>query len=166
MSNGKILDFLKWADGIVWGPFLLISLLGTGSYLMIRLQFLPIRRLKYALLCAVGLDRKKVCRERDKAQAGKKAQGSVSPVAALMNELATTIGLDDGVCIYWNGDQTDGEYAFCKIPDPEEKWRAGWRSHVCHGKRVKNEKSWQSPGNLILIFCRLCRIRNGEYDAG
>lgn len=81
------MEFLEWADSVVWGPFLLASLLGTGIFLMIRLQFLPLRRLKYAIFCAVGLDR---AHRRDQ-RSGKQKNG-VSPFAALMNELATTIG--------------------------------------------------------------------------
>ena len=51
--------FLRKADDFVWGPWLLLLLLGTGIYLMIRMRFLPIRNLGYAIKCAFGGDRKK-----------------------------------------------------------------------------------------------------------
>lgn len=74
----------KWierADNLVWGPWTLILLLGTGSYLMLRMRFLPLRNLKFALKCAVSGD--------SKAGGG---NGKVSSFSALTTELAVTIG--------------------------------------------------------------------------
>jgi AGCS family alanine or glycine:cation symporter len=59
---------------------MLTLLLGTGVYLMIRMRFLPLRRLGYALKCAVG--------KGEKAE----EKGGVSPFSSLMTELAATIG--------------------------------------------------------------------------
>jgi len=71
----------KIAD-LVWGPWSLVLFLGTGTYLMIRMRFLPIRNLGYALKCAIGLESIK-----------SKEEGGISPFSALMTELATTIGI-------------------------------------------------------------------------
>lgn len=79
----------KIAD-IVWGPWSLGLLLGTGTYLMIKMRFLPIRNLGYALKCVVGLDEKRRV-EKNKRKAAK--EGAISPFSALMTELATTIGI-------------------------------------------------------------------------
>ena len=46
--------WMEIMDGIVWGIPLLLLLLGTGAFLMIRMRFLPVRRLGYALGWAVG----------------------------------------------------------------------------------------------------------------
>lgn len=70
-------------DEIVWGPWMLAALLGTGAFLMVRLRFLPVRRLGYALRCALGAEP-----ERD----GGGRRGGVSPFASLTTELAATIG--------------------------------------------------------------------------
>ncbi len=78
--------WLRKIDDLVWGPWMLILLLGTGIYLMIRMDFLPIRNLGYALKCAVGLDSKK---EKRRA---KEKEGEISPFSSLMTELAATIG--------------------------------------------------------------------------
>lgn len=67
---------------LVWGPWSLALFLGTGTYLMIRMRFLPIRNLGYALKCAIGHESKKSTEE-----------GEISPFSALMTELATTIGI-------------------------------------------------------------------------
>ena len=72
----KILNQLNdW----VWGNWMLVLLIGTGIYFMIRLDFCPLKNLKFAIGDMVGLR-------------GKSEKGEVSPLAALMTELAATIG--------------------------------------------------------------------------
>ncbi len=116
----KISALLNRIDDFVWGPWMLGLLLGTGVYLMIRMHFLPIRNLGYALKCVVGLDsltraeknertkpeeRKAEGRstEHPNPQEGKvrpqknrkpksTKEGAISPFSSLMTELATTIG--------------------------------------------------------------------------
>lgn len=68
-------------DDLVWGPWTLLLLLGTGIYLMLRMHFLPLRNLKFALKCAVSGD----------AKSGGE-NGKVSSFSALTTELAVTIG--------------------------------------------------------------------------
>jgi len=79
---GTAAELLRKIDDIVWGPFLLTFLLGTGMYLMIRMKFLPIRNLVYALKCAVGKDSRKADYKT----------GDISSFSSLMTELAATIG--------------------------------------------------------------------------
>lgn len=81
--------WIEKIDGLVWGPWLLILLLGTGIYLMIRLRFLPIHNLKYALGCALGFQKNE---EGSAAKRGNGARGSISPFSSLTTELAATIG--------------------------------------------------------------------------
>jgi AGCS family alanine or glycine:cation symporter len=73
--------WLNVINGIVWGPALLVLILGTGLFLQIRLRGMPIRN--------VGAGFRMVWQGR-KPEAG--AQGDVSPYAALMTCLAATIG--------------------------------------------------------------------------
>lgn len=76
-------------DRIVWGIPLLLLLLGAGAFLMIRMRFLPVRRLGYALGCAVGR-----IPERDRVQDKRHgAEKGISPLSSLMTELAATIGI-------------------------------------------------------------------------
>lgn len=82
-------EWLEKIDGLVWGPWLLILLLGTGIYLMLRLKFLPIHNLKYALGCALGFQKKE---ERRASGRGKEGGGDISPFSSLTTELAATIG--------------------------------------------------------------------------
>lgn len=78
MDFGK---WIKWADDLVWGPWLLLLLLGTGIYLTLRMRFLPLKNLKSALKCVVSGD----------AKAGG-GDGKISSFSALTTELAVTIG--------------------------------------------------------------------------
>lgn len=78
-------EIIRWLDNIVWGPWLLILLLGTGCYLMLRLKFLPLKNLKYALKCAFGGEQK------DVGNSGGKG-GTISSFASLTTELAITLG--------------------------------------------------------------------------
>lgn len=85
---GKIGALLREIDAWVWGPWMLVFLLGSSSYLMIRLRFLPLRRLKYALLCTIGRENGEG--NRDVGKVGK--TGGVSSFSSLTTELAATIG--------------------------------------------------------------------------
>lgn len=73
-------DFLQKTDTILWGPYMLVLLLGTGIYLLIKMRFLPIRNLGYALKCLL------------KSEKNTDSEGEISPMAALTTELAATIG--------------------------------------------------------------------------
>lgn len=74
---GNIIEKL---DNLVWGPWLILLLLGTGVYLMVRLRFLPLKNLGWALKCAFG----------GGGKTGK--NGKISSFSALTTELATTLG--------------------------------------------------------------------------
>lgn len=105
--GGSILDqFIEYLDNLVWGPWMLVLLLGSGCYLMLRLDLLPLKNLKFALRCAFGLEAGEELRdglragygERDSRNLspGKKPSpkgGKVSSLASLTTELATTLGI-------------------------------------------------------------------------
>lgn len=75
-------DIIEKIDNFVWGPVMLVLLVGTGVVLTIRLRFLPWRNLGYAL-------RKTLSKESRKTQKG---TGDISPFSALTTALAATIG--------------------------------------------------------------------------
>ncbi|MGQ9558689.1 MAG: alanine/glycine:cation symporter family protein [Desulfurispora sp.] len=76
----KIMAFLDKAGSIVWGPPMLVLLVGTGLFLTLRLGFYSFTALPYALKLAFS-------RHQDQ-----KSQGDVSHFQALMTALAATIG--------------------------------------------------------------------------
>lgn len=103
-------EWMEKVDELVWGPWLLVLLLGTGVYLMARLKLLPIHNLKYALRCALGREENDVRskRKQEEKSRGDKVRvsprgmvspkgmvshkGRVSPFSSLTTELAATIG--------------------------------------------------------------------------
>lgn len=96
----KIRFFLKTVDEILWGPGMLFLLLGTGCYLMIRLHFLPLRNLKFAMLCIIGKENAASHKmysgdqgkPKDRRNKTIEKAGGVSSFASLTTELAATIG--------------------------------------------------------------------------
>lgn len=72
-----MLELLKALDAFVWGPPLLILLVGTGIYLTIRLGLLQVMRLPKAFQLIFTKD---------------KGDGDVSSFAALCTALAATVG--------------------------------------------------------------------------
>jgi AGCS family alanine or glycine:cation symporter len=78
-------DLLNTIDGIVWGPAMLVLILGTGLYLQVRLRGIPIRM--------IGQGFRMIWRGRH-SDAG---CGEVSPFSALMTCLAATIGVGNVV---------------------------------------------------------------------
>ncbi|MCR1841401.1 alanine/glycine:cation symporter family protein [Murimonas intestini] len=75
-------EILRNIDNIVWGPFLLLFMLGTGIYLTVKMRFLPLRNLGYALKSVVTKD----------PNAKEGGKGDISSFSSLMTELAATIG--------------------------------------------------------------------------
>lgn len=76
---GSIIDSV---DSFVWGPVMLVLLVGTGIFLTIKLKFMPWRNLGYALHSVLSKE----------ARTTKRGHGDVSPFSALMTALAATIG--------------------------------------------------------------------------
>lgn len=74
-------NILTAIDGFVWGPVMLILLVGTGIFLTIRTKALCWRNLPYAISSVLS---------RESRQ--KKGDGDVSPFSALTTALAATIG--------------------------------------------------------------------------
>ncbi|ACD53504.1 sodium:alanine symporter family protein [Clostridium botulinum] len=83
LSTAGVQNFLEKIDSIIWGPPLLILLVGTGLYLTFRLKVLQVFKLPMALKFVFGKDEE--AKDED-------AQGDVSSFAALCTALSATIG--------------------------------------------------------------------------
>lgn len=70
-----------WLNGIVWGVPMVVLIIGTGFYLQLRLGFMPLRKVVYGF--------RMVWKSRTP---GSKAEGEITPYAALMTALSATIG--------------------------------------------------------------------------
>lgn len=77
-----ISDTLVKVDDFVWGPVMLVLLVGTGIFLTIRLKFRPWRNLCFAIKSTLSKE----------ARTTKRGEGDVSPFSALTTALAATIG--------------------------------------------------------------------------
>lgn len=75
-------DVVSLVDDFVWGPVMLVLLVGTGIFLTIRTGFLPWRNLPYALKSTLSKE----------ARTKSRGEGDVSPFSALTTALAATIG--------------------------------------------------------------------------
>ncbi len=76
------LSILETIDDWVWGPVMLVILVGTGIFLTVRTKFLPWRNLGYAIKSTLSKE----------ARSTKRGTGDVSPFACLCTALAATIG--------------------------------------------------------------------------
>ena len=74
-------SIMETLSGWVWGPYMLVLLVGTGVFLTLRLMFLQFRLLPFAF--------KQVFGKHDKA---KNSDGDISQFGALMTALSATIG--------------------------------------------------------------------------
>ncbi|MCI9335948.1 MAG: alanine:cation symporter family protein [Lachnospiraceae bacterium] len=93
-------NLIAWLDDLVWGPWMLALLLGSGCYLMIRMDFFPVKNLRFAFRCALGIEGKGgaaeadgKCRRRRRRTAGGGQSGKISSLSSLTTELATTLGI-------------------------------------------------------------------------
>jgi len=75
-------DFIGDLSGIVWGPVMLILLVGTGIFLTFGLRWMPLRKIGYAF--------KLLLQGRDKEK--QQGDGEITPFQALMTALSATIG--------------------------------------------------------------------------
>lgn len=79
MNLTEIVNFL---NGIAWGPWMLVLLVGTGIYLSARVKFIQFGKFGYAMKNTIG-------KVFQKQTAGK---GEVTPFQAVSTALAATVG--------------------------------------------------------------------------
>lgn len=78
----NLMEIVSDINDFVWGPAMLILLVGTSIFLTVRLKFRPWRNLGYGIKSSVS-------RESRGENSG---EGDVSPFSALATSLAATIG--------------------------------------------------------------------------
>tara|TARA_R110000868_G_scaffold404104_1_gene681977 strand:+ start:696 stop:2045 length:1350 start_codon:yes stop_codon:yes gene_type:complete len=81
MSMEFVNTLVNQLNGVVWGPPMLVLILGTGLFLMLRLKFMPLSK--------IGAGFKLMWQGRKK---GDEESGEISPFQALMTCLAATVG--------------------------------------------------------------------------
>lgn len=161
-------DLLNTIGGIVWGPFMLALILGTGLYLQIRLRWMPLRM--------IGEGLKMIWKTR-KSDVG---HGEVSPFSALMTCLAATIGVGNVVgvataiaiggpgAVFWMwmtalvGMATKyGEVVVAvhyREKDPDNRYVGGPMYAIRHGMG----RNWQWLGAAFAVFGGLASFGIGN----
>lgn len=74
-------EIIAQIDDFVWGPVMLVLLVGTGIFLTFRTRFLTWRNLGYALKSTLSKE----------ARTKSRGEGDVSPFSALTTALAATM---------------------------------------------------------------------------
>ena len=74
----RLNEIVAAVDDFVWGPVMLVLLVGTGIFLTIRTGFLPWRNLPYAIKSTLSKE----------ARTQSRGEGDVSPFSALTTALA------------------------------------------------------------------------------
>lgn len=77
----RIIELVDWINGLVWGPYMLVLLVGTGVLLTIMLKGLQFTQLGHSLYLAL------IKRKDDQAE-----EGDISNFQALMTALSATVG--------------------------------------------------------------------------
>ena len=78
----QIISINSTLNGFVWGPVMLLLLVGTGIYLTVRTNFVQFRHFRYAMKNTLG-------KVFHKASAG---EGELTPFQAVSTALAATVG--------------------------------------------------------------------------
>ena len=75
-------EFVNFLNGIAWGPWMLILLVGTGVFLSVKVGFIQFTRFGYAMKNTIG----KIFQKQSAAG------GEVTPFQAMTTALAATVG--------------------------------------------------------------------------
>ncbi|MGM0770523.1 MAG: alanine/glycine:cation symporter family protein [Halobacteriota archaeon] len=163
-SGTDMLSFLKTIDNLVWGPPLLILLVGTGIYLTLSLGLIQVFRLPLALRYVIRPN------PSDKDQ-----EGDISSFAALTTALAATIGTGNIVgvataiktggpgALFWMGVAAffgmATKYAECMLAvkyrtmDENGQMAGGPMHYITRGL---SEKSYSRPLAIFFAFSGIC----------
>ena len=76
----ELQSIMETLSGLVWGPYMLVLIVGTGIFLTFRLLFWQFRMLPFAFKQVFG------------KHPNKKDSGDISQFASLMTALSATIG--------------------------------------------------------------------------
>ncbi len=171
----KAAEVLRRIDDIVWGPAMIIFILGTGIWLMVKMRFLPVRNLGYALKCVLGRD----------SRMKEDGDGDISSFSSLMTELAATIGTGNIVgvatamvlggpgALLWmmlsalTGFSTKFAESMLSVKYRVVNEQGGniGRSDVYDAAGISKQKDGAALWHTVCCVCRVCIFRHWKYDA-
>ena len=116
-----MLDFLNAFDALVWGPPLMILLIGTGIMLTIRLGLLQVMKLPKALQLIFS--------------ARSNGSGDVSSFQALCTALAATVGTGN-ICRCCDGSKSRRSRCLVLDVDCSLLWHGNQICGRCVGRKI------------------------------
>lgn len=172
----SLAEIVSKMDDFVWGPVMLILLVGTGIFLTIRLKFRPWRNLGYALKSTLSKE----------ARTKSRGEGDVSPFSALTTALAATIGTGNIVgvatamvaggpgALVWMWISAcfglTSKFSECmlaiKYREVNEKGEMSGGPMYTMKKRFQKQESWSSTWDAFCNFCSYSFFWNRKYDTG
>ena len=163
-------------DDFVWGPVMLILLVGTGIFLTVRTRFLTWRNLGYALKSTLSKE----------ARTKNRGQGDVSPFSALTTALAATIGTGNIVgvatamvsggpgALVWMWISAafglTSKFSECmlaiKYREVNAKGEMSGGADVHHEKRTEKQNLWCHSCMAVCTFCCYRFLWYRKHDTG
>ena len=132
-------DILNQIDGLVWGPWLLVLLVGTGVLLTCRLSLLQVLKLPRALKLIFF--------------ARNKGDGDIDSFKALCTALAATVG---------TGNIARARSSGCGLP-----LSSAWRPSMRKGALRSSTERWMTRAILPAARCTISKwvlARNGSLS--
>ena len=164
-------EILKIVDDFVWGPVMLVLLVGTGIFLTFRLKFLTWKNLPYAIRLTLS-----------KESRTKNGAGDVSPFAALTTALAATIGTGNiiGVAtamvsggagaLVWMWISAcfglTSKFSECMLAIKYREVNAQGEMSVYDEKSDQKQNAWSRSGYAVCLVCGNCVLWNRQSDTG
>lgn len=91
--GSRLMEAVRAVNEILWGPGMMVLLMGTGLFLTVRLRFLPWKNLWYALRNVFGRAEDGVASGQENKEGERKEKaGDISSFQSLMTSLAATLG--------------------------------------------------------------------------
>ena len=150
-------NIVSAVDSFVWGPVMIVLLIGTGIFLTVKLRFRTWRNLGYALHSVLSKE----------ARTTKRGSGDVSPFACLCTALAATIGMVlPSFCII---------FAISRFLD--HFLEITWIAHAFQGIKIAVgilildaavkmlQKMQKKPMPLTFMLCAGCCCKDASEDA-
>ena len=162
-----VISALKAISDVVWGPIMLVLLVGTGLYLTIGLRFFPFRNWMRSYSC--------LCQGRSHQS----ADGEISPWNALMTALAGTIGTGSIVgvataisvggpgALFWMwvtavvGMVTKFAEVMLSVQFREKTPAGNWVGGAMYFIKNGLGRRWAWMGALFCIFCMIACMGTG-----
>ena len=166
----KFMSINDAINGFVWGPVMLVLLIGCGVYLSIRMGFIQFTRFGFAMKNTLG----KIFKKQDAAE------GEVTPFQAVSTALASTVGTGNiaGVtgaifaggpgAVFWMwlsaifGMCTKYAEVLLAVNYREKNIKGDWVGGPMYYIKNGLGKSWKWLGGLFCVFGALAAFGIGN----